>query len=165
MPATAVAAAAVAAAPPQAQGCTCAKLRRLNRRLTAVYDRELAAVGLRVTQFSLLAGLRSETASAGVPLTELAGRMDMDRTTLTRGLRPLVEQGWAEMIASEHDARVRLVRLTAEGRALWQQARPHWKRAQNEVAATLGADQVARLHQLLDAATPLFRPAAAPAED
>jgi DNA-binding MarR family transcriptional regulator len=153
------------ATPPQAQGCTCAKLRRLSRRITAVYDRELAAVGLRVTQFSLLAGLRSEAGPAGMPLTELAGRMDMDRTTLTRSLRPLVDQGWTELVASEHDARVRLVRLTAEGRALWQQARPHWRRAQNEVAATLGAGQVARLHQMLDAATPLFRPAAAPAED
>lgn len=141
------------------QGCTCAKLRRLTRRITAVYDRELAAVGLRVTQYSLMANLHSQAGTAGVALTELAGRMDMDRTTLTRNLRPLVDRGWAELVASEADARVRLARLTPAGQALLQQARPHWKRAQDEVTATLGPTQVVRLHQQLDAATPLFRPA------
>jgi DNA-binding MarR family transcriptional regulator len=140
-------------------GCTCAKLRRLTRRITAVYDRELAVVGLRVTQYSLMANLRSQAGAAGVALTELADRMDMDRTTLTRNLRPLVDRGWAELVAGEHDARVRLARLTPAGKVLLQQARPHWKRAQDEVTTTLGQAQVARLHQQLDAATPLFRPA------
>lgn len=147
------------------QGCTCTKLRRLARRITAVYDRELAAAGLRVTQFSLLAALRSDTGTGGIGLTELAERMDMDRSTLSRNLRPLVERGWAELAAHGQDARVRVARLTAPGLAQWQAARPHWKRAQNEVNATLGAAQVLQLHQQLDEITPLFRPAETTPED
>lgn len=149
-------------------GCTCAKLRRLTRRITAVYDRELAAAGLRVTQFSLLAALRSDTGSSGsggISLTELAERMDMDRSTLSRNLRPLIDRGWAELAAHGQDARVRVARLTPQGLAQWQLARPHWKRAQNEVNATLGAAQVLQLHQQLDEVTPLFRPAETTPED
>jgi len=153
------------------QGCTCAKLRRLTRRITAVYDRELAAAGLRVTQYSLLAALRSDTgtggtgSAGGIGLTELADRMDMDRSTLSRNLRPLIDRGWAELIAHGQDARVRVARLTAQGLAQWQSARPYWKRAQNEVNATLGAAQVLQLHQQLDEVTPLFRPAEPTPED
>ncbi len=148
------------------QGCTCAKLRRLTRRITAVYDRELAGAGLRVTQYSLLAALRSDTSgTGGIGLTELAERMDMDRSTLSRNLRPLIDRGWAELVAHGQDARVRVARLTAPGLAQWQAARPYWKRAQNEVNATLGAAQVLQLHQQLDEVTPLFRPAETTPED
>lgn len=137
-------------------GCTCAKLRRLTRRVTAVYDRELAAAGMRVTQFSLLSRLRGREDEA---MSVLADAMDMDRTTLTRNLRPLIEAGWVEVHADPADARVRRVRLTSAGEAQWQAARVHWKRAQTEVAATVGAAPLADLHRMLDACVPLFRPA------
>jgi DNA-binding MarR family transcriptional regulator len=140
------------------RGCTCAKLRRLSRRVTAVYDRELAATGLRVTQYSMLSLMQREAGQDGMPLTALATCLDMDRTTLTRNLKPLIAQGWAELVASDSDARVRLARITAAGAAAWAAARPHWKRAQLEVNRTLGGDTVERLHQWLDEVTPLFRP-------
>lgn len=69
-------------------GCTCARLRRLTRRMTALYDRELAPTGLRLTQYSLLATLRREGGAVGIAVSDLAAAMDMDRTTLTRNLRP-----------------------------------------------------------------------------
>ena len=140
------------------RGCTCAKLRRLSRRVTAVYDRELAGAGLRVTQYSMLGVIQREAGQGGMPLTALAERLDMDRTTLSRNLKPLIAQGWAELVSSDTDARVRLARVTAAGAATWQAARPHWKRAQLEVNRTLGDDTVDRLHQWLDQVTPLFRP-------
>jgi DNA-binding MarR family transcriptional regulator len=140
------------------RGCTCAKLRRLSRRVTAVYDRELAGAGLRVTQYSMLGVIQREAGQGGMPLTVLAERLDMDRTTLSRNLKPLIAQGWAELVSSDADARVRLARVTAAGASAWQAARPHWKRAQLEVNRTLGEDTVDRLHQWLDQVTPLFRP-------
>ena len=36
-------------------GCTCARLRKLARRLTRIYDAHLSAQGIKVTQYSLLA--------------------------------------------------------------------------------------------------------------
>ncbi len=139
------------------RGCTCFRLRRLTRRVTAVYNRALAPTGLRVTQYSVLAGLRG---SAPVPLSLLAERLDLDRTTLTRNLKPLIEAGWVQVDQHAHDARVRLVTLTPGGEAHLQAARTHWKRAQQEVSATIGENQLATLHELLDRYVPLFRPAA-----
>ena len=40
--------------PPQ---CTLFRLRRTTRRITQIYDRHLAPLGLRVTQYSLLGSL------------------------------------------------------------------------------------------------------------
>src|ERR671927_476049 len=93
-------------------GCTCFKLRRLTRRVTAVYDRALSAVGMRVTQYSLLAQLRR---LRGLSMSQLAEALDMDRTTLTRNLKPLLEAAWVEIQPSDQDARIRLVRITAAG--------------------------------------------------
>ena len=148
-------AAAAAAAP---RGCTCARLRRLTRRITAVYDRELAAAGLRVTQYSLLATLRHQAGTAGMPVSDLAARMDMDRTTLTRNLKPLIDQGFAALVADAQDGRVRRARLTDQGQAVLTAAQPHWLRAQQEVNRTLGESTVADLHHWLDEVTPAFRP-------
>jgi DNA-binding MarR family transcriptional regulator len=137
-----------------AGGCTCFKLRRLTRRVTTVYDRALAAAGMRVTQYSLLAHLRG---LRGVAMSELAEMLDMDRTTLTRNLRPLVEAGWIEVKPSAEDARIRLVHITASGEAQWQAARICWRRAQQEVNSTIGSAGLAELHRMLDSCVPLFR--------
>lgn len=136
-------------------GCTCFKLRRLSRRVTAVYDRALAAAGMRVTQFSLLANLRR---SSGLSMSALAAALDMDRTTLTRNLKPLLDAGWVAVQPSQDDARIRLVHIAPAGEAQWQVARACWRQAQNEVSATIGPDELAALHAMLDAYVPLFRP-------
>ncbi len=140
------------------QGCTCARLRRLTRRITAVYDRELAAAGLRVTQYSLLSVLKRAAGAGGMPVTELAASMDMDRTTLTRNLKPLIDQGYASLAPDAQDRRVRRALLTPQGSKVLEAARPHWLRAQQDVNRTLGEATVADLHHWLDAVTPAFRP-------
>jgi DNA-binding MarR family transcriptional regulator len=139
----------------QVRGCTCFKLRRLTRRVTQHYDRELAPAGLRVTQFSLLSAL---AARAEVPMTELADMLDLDRTTLTRNVAPLEARGFVE-IAPGRDARSRTARITAAGRAAREVALPHWRRAQSAVTDLLGAERVASLHALLDASLDAVRDA------
>lgn len=153
---------------PRALGCTCARLRRLTRRITALYDRELAPTGLRVTQYSLLANLRRRSGlegEAGVPVSELADALDMDRTTLTRNLRPLLDQGWVALAPDAADARVRRARITPAGQAVFDGAVPHWRNAQAFVNRTLGEADVAALHAWLDQVTPAFRADAPPSED
>jgi DNA-binding MarR family transcriptional regulator len=108
-------------------GCTCARLRRLTRRMTALYDRELAPTGLRLTQYSLLATLRREGKNGGVAVSDLAAAMDMDRTTLTRNLRPLLDQGLVELGADPADARVRRALITTKGKRRLSHAMPYWR--------------------------------------
>lgn len=141
------------------RGCTCSLLRRLTRRVTAVYDRALAETGLRVTQYSLLSHLRARRDEGGVPIAQLADALDMDRTTLTRNLKPLVAAGWVDVGCSAADGRQRLVCITADGIAQLEFARPYWRRAQNEVTAALGPDVTAQLHGQITEWLPRFRPA------
>lgn len=130
------------------KGCTCFRLRRLSRRVTQHYDGWLAEAGLRVTQYSLLSML---VWSDGPTLSQLAEQMDMDRTTLTRNLRPLEAAGWVQLLPDEHDRRSRVVRLTPAGRTLWERAKPRWRAAQDSLNTALGTQQVGQLHELLDA--------------
>lgn len=142
--------------PPGTGACTCFKLRRLTRRVTAVYDRALSGAGMRVTQYSLLAHLRG---LRGVAMSDLAEMLDMDRTTLTRNLRPLLEAGWIEVKPNAGDARIRLVHITPSGERQWQGARVCWRQAQQEINSTIGSVGVAELHRMLDSCVPLFRAA------
>ena len=125
--------------------CTCFNLRRITRRVTQHFDDVLSPSGLRCTQFSLLGMLH-----APVPLTvtALANRMDLDRTSLTRNLDVLREEGLV-MVVDGPDARSRTVALTAKGREAFARALPLWRRGQEEVRDRLGEQGVARLHDAL----------------
>jgi DNA-binding MarR family transcriptional regulator len=86
--------------------------------------------------------------------------LDMDRTTLTRNLKPLIDAGWVEVLPNPLDARVRLVALTSSGDEHLRDARSSWRRAQQEVNSTIGDTDLAQLHVMLDRYVPLFRPVA-----
>ena len=80
---------------------------------------------------------------------DLAGHMEMDASTLTRNLQPLVAQGWVE-VGPGDDGRSRLVTATDTGRIKRTQAQREWKRAQLSLNNKLGIDRVAQLHAQID---------------
>jgi DNA-binding MarR family transcriptional regulator len=128
------------------KACTHDKLRRLMRRLSIHYDARLRQVGLKTTQFSLLARVGY---LGPIRPADLAGAMGLDASTLTRNLKPLVQAGWAEVGAGA-DARSRLVTLTEAGRAKLLEARTQWRGAQAALNEQLGPERVAALHALID---------------
>ena len=138
-----------ARAPRSAQvpvGCSSFKLRQLSRRVSQHFDRIVGSTGLKTTQYSLLSHVAK---LAPVRPGELAAHMEMDASTLTRNLQPLVAQGWVE-VGPGDDGRSRCVTVTPAGRAKRAQAQREWKRAQLALNERLGASKVARLHALLD---------------
>lgn len=135
--------------PPKAEsaprGCTHLKLRQLDRAVTQHYDAYVATTGLKNTQYSLL----SHVVLLGpIRPTELARRMRLDTSTLTRNLQPLIAQGWVVQRAGE-DARSRLVEATEAGRAKRAEAQKAWKQAQLALNGRLGDARVATLHALI----------------
>ena len=137
------------------QGCTNLKLRQLTRRITQHYDAELARVGLRTTQYSLL----SHVLKLGpIQPGALAQAMKMEPSTLTRNLKPLVTAGWVE-VAGGADGRSRLISITDDGRAKRQDAQRHWKAAQVSLNRVLGVPRLLTLHKLIDEALDLLAPA------
>ena len=128
------------------QGCTNLKLRQLGRIVTRHYDRYLASAGLKNTQYALL----SHVVKLGpIRPGDLARRMQMDASTLTRNLQPMVAQGWLK-IGEGEDARSRLVCATAQGQEKRTQGQRAWKQAQLALNDLLGAERVMALHELLD---------------
>jgi DNA-binding MarR family transcriptional regulator len=127
-------------------GCTHFKLRQLARRVSQRYDAELAACGLKTTQFSLLSNVLR---LGPVRPVDLARAMTMDASTLTRNLKPMVDAGWLA-VGPGADARSRLVTITAAGRAKRAEAQRHWRVAQTTLNEALGIPHVAALHALID---------------
>jgi DNA-binding MarR family transcriptional regulator len=132
----------------QPQGCTNLKLRQLTRRIGQTYDAELAAAGLKITQYSLLSHV---VKLEPVRSVDLAAHLHMDASTLSRNLRPLISAGWVAL-APGPDARTHAVVATDAGRAKRAEAQRRWKAAQQAVNEALGARQVAALHTLIDEA-------------
>lgn len=132
--------------PHKLQGCTNLKLRQLGRMVTRHYDRYMSSVGLKNTQYALL----SHVVKLGpIRPSDLAKRMQMDASTLTRNLQPMAAQGWLTVGAGE-DARSRLVEATAAGQAIRAEGQRAWKAAQLALNERLGMEHVLALHALLD---------------
>ena len=113
--------AAAVAAP---RGCTNLKLRQLSRRVTRHYDAIVSATGLKNTQYSLLSHV---VVLGPIQLSALAAKMQLDPSTLTRNLQPLIAHGWLALEPGD-DARSRRVIATPEGQALRTEAQRAWKR-------------------------------------
>jgi DNA-binding MarR family transcriptional regulator len=125
--------------------CACANLRRTARAVTRMYNRELRATGLELTQFTLLMALNltGETTQG-----DLGKLLALDTTSLTRMLRLLTKRGWIGVKAGE-DRRQRLLRLTPSGRQKLQRSRPHWERAQKRLKRSLGEPSWSQMGGLL----------------
>jgi len=128
------------------KGCTNLKLRQLSRAVTRHYDAYVAPTGLKNTQYSLLSHI---VLLGPIKPSELAARMRVEASTLTRNLQPLVAQGWVVQGPGE-DARSRLIEATDAGRDKRAEAQRAWKQAQLALNARLGDERIVALHQLID---------------
>jgi DNA-binding MarR family transcriptional regulator len=132
--------------------CTCFNLRKASRAVTQKFDEILKPSGLLVTQFTVLVAVGISEAKT---INELAEILVMDRTTLTRNLKPLEREGWLK-IEPGQDRRTRIVRLTDDGKATLTKALPLWKQAQDSTIAVLGQQRWSALLSHLIEATALL---------
>ena len=116
------------------QSCPLRHLREATRVMEHVFDETLRPSGLRGSQLPVLA----VTALMGpANISSLAEQLVMDRTTLTRNLKPLERRGLIKISTGE-DRRTREVSLTAEGERVMAQVMPLWESAQTLVIEELG---------------------------
>ena len=116
------------------QNCPLGHLRMATRMMEQIYDKILRPSGLRGSQLPVLA----VTALIGpATISSLAERLVMDRTTLTRNLKPLEKRGLIK-IAAGQDRRTREVSLTPEGEQVMTQVMPLWESSQKLVIEELG---------------------------
>lgn len=136
--------------------CTCGAIRKAARHVTQLYDRHLAPVGLRVTQFSILAHLERLGPRT---INELAAIMSTDRTTMGRNIRPLERDGLVSVSADPRDGRRRALAITPAGSRRLDAARSAWSRAQTDFDTAFGgADAAKALRSTLAGVTALTFP-------
>lgn len=126
--------------------CCCFSMRKVSRAVTQHFDRHLEKVGIRATQFTLLAALASTKAST---LTQIAESLVMDRTTLTRNLKPLEKMGFITTVTPV-DKRSKAYTLTEEGRGILDRATPHWQEAQNSIVNSLSEERYQEIQRELN---------------
>lgn len=116
--------------------CVARNLRESARWITQLFEKRIEESGIKITQFGLLNYINAlETPT----INEVAQGFNLDRTTLSRNLRPLVREGWIT-ITPGSDKRIRTLSLTPKGREILEHATPYWRKAQKEALAIYGEE-------------------------
>lgn len=136
-----------------ARNCLSRKAKMADRAITRAYDEALRPVELRITQFTLLVAI-----GYGAPgsLSELAEWLAMERTTLTRNLKLLEEQGLIQSQCGLHH-RAKALSLSAKGQAKLAAAYPLWQGVQDSFQHAFGEAQWQHSHHALERLAALVR--------
>jgi len=133
---------------PELGPCACSQVRRTARAISSFYDAALSAADLTITQYAILTNI----ARAGrLKLTVLAAKLGMERTTLTRNLRPLMKTNLVKTNTG-NDRRERLLQLTAAGQRRLHRSLPLWEEAQRQFLSQIGTESLQELRALLASA-------------
>ena len=128
------------------KSCACHKVRMAARAVTRAYDDALRPAHLRATQLAVLVAVGKDRS---ISIAALAKLMEMDRTTLTRNLRPLAKEGLI-VVGPEGWRRSRTLEITKKGQSRLRETLPYWEQAQAALRRKLGEQNWGRIHHCLD---------------
>src|SRR5262249_32270014 len=114
--------------------CACTHVRTAARLMTRAYDEALRPAGVTASQLAILAAIDVAEAPS---IAELSKRVAMDRTTLSRNLKPLEKARWIRL-GAEGWKRSKTIRVTAEGRQRLTRATALWEAAQAQFLKRFG---------------------------
>ena len=114
--------------------CLMTRSRRISRVVTNIFDQELRPFGVSSSQFSLLVLIAGMD---GASRAELGRANHQERSTSTRNLQLVLDQGWAEEMIPEK-GRSRPIVISKPGRELLAEAIPAWRAAQVKARQLLG---------------------------
>ena len=122
--------------------CACFNARQAARAITALYDEVMEPTGLKTTQFAILAAIRADD---DMTMQKLAAGLGLDPSTMTRTLRPLLDDGLVEVLSGAQDRRVKRLALTRTGRRKLRDGVGRWRQAQAQLSERLGSEVFDRL--------------------
>lgn len=117
-----------------ASQCLAVRARLLSRSLTAVFEEELAPLGITASQFNVLVLL---TKLGPTRVADIGELLALEKSTLSRNAARMQKRGWIDSRPAR-EGRGRELLVTAAGEALLVEARPRWARAQRRAEALLG---------------------------
>jgi DNA-binding MarR family transcriptional regulator len=120
--------------------------------MTRAYDEALRPSGLSAAQLAILAAVDLGEATS---IAQLSKRLAMDRTTLSRNLKPLEQARWIRL-GAEGWKRSKTVHVTSEGRQRVVRATALWEAAQATFLKRFGKTEWMRVARDLQAISALF---------
>jgi DNA-binding MarR family transcriptional regulator len=127
--------------------CLGMRVTRLHRRIARVFEQALQPVGLTLPQMEIITEL---IAAAGpVKPAALAGLLMVERSTLSRNLAAMQEQGWVAAVETSPTGRVMSVAVAEPGISAFLNASAAWRGAQSSMETVLGPAAVSTLNQWL----------------
>ena len=114
--------------------CPAFNIRAASRVITHLFDEILRPSGLQITQFAVLVGVATLDSPT---INQLSQGLVMDRTTLTRNLKPIEKRGLIK-IGRGKDKRTSIVSLTAKGKSALNTTLPYWEKARATVSKEFG---------------------------
>lgn len=127
------------------QVCLGHHVRRAARSFTRAYDKALQPCGLNYSQFNILIVV---AALGPAQAPKIADYMAMDRTTLSRNLKPLKRSGYLES-GGGSGRRPDVVELTYAGLTVLAEGNALWQAAQRGLTEQLGPGRTGQLLEIL----------------
>ena len=127
--------------------CMIARSRLIARVITNIFDEELRPFGLQSSQHILLNSIMRKGSATRA---EIGRANHLDRSTLTRNLKVMIEAGWIEEVAEQAHGRQRPLRLSRLGEELLFSSIPAWRAGQARAAKLLGQAGVDAIKQVAD---------------
>lgn len=121
-------------------------IRRAQQIAVAIFIEECAAFDLTPLQYAALVAIQE---NEGIDATRLSAQIAFDRSTLGNVLERLEARGLVERYPSPDDKRIKLLKLTAQGRSVTQQAEAAVRRTQDRILAPLAPKDRRVLLELL----------------
>ena len=132
--------------PPFQEVCLCGALRRAARKATRLYDEMMAESGLNISQLSQL---RNINQAGEITVSELATKLELERTAMGRNLDVLEKRKLIRSVGAAEDARRRVVALTAAGRKALSEGLTAWEKAQVEMRKRLSREGIGSLEAVV----------------
>ncbi len=124
--------------------CLAVRVRMLNRTITGIYDDALRPHGLTAGQLNILVVIaRRGPISPG----EVARRLNMEKSTVSRNIERMRKNGWLTVMAAESGHKQQLT-LTRQGKTLLERLVPAWDEAQTRARAVLGRRGAESIHRV-----------------
>jgi len=129
--------------------CVNQVVKKFSRSIGLIYDRKLAKNNITVNQFAILSYIFYYE---NIALGKLAVHLAMDRTTLTKNLKPLFRENYIEILHTD-DKRMKNIKLTTLGAQILENSLELWKEAQETIYHTYGKKNIHQLVSLLNEIT------------
>lgn len=121
--------------------CYCITMCRAANAITSFYDEGLKPAGITTKQFSLLIHLSRLGEASTV---ELADYVNLERSTVTRNLKALLDQGWIEDRAGSGRRNHKYV-VTQKGMEKLEETDLFWEEMQKRIQDYLGEEKAQEL--------------------